>query len=976
MKLFSKIATVLAGFSLALGVGVATANVGSEFKEAKATTGSYTFAFSTIDDKTSATPTANDGSSALTASTLVNGTTYTFTADSVKHTVTYSMTGGSNIASVQTISNVYAGRNNSIKVAKGSADGQLDFTVVGEANLSIDSVAITAFGGDTSVKITVAEATAGTKTQNMKTSPDTYTYTYASAVKTVSITGGAGKTSSNKFAYIQQIVVNYTISDAETHSITTSTEGLTLTGDTSVIDGDVAEVTLVTEQKKTFTNLVVTGAGDEDDNWYLDENVVNILSVTDDVTINATIINAPITSIAVTGQKTSFDVSENFSFGGTVTGTYADYAPTHGTEVLDSDDYTVDSSAFQKGVAGTYNIVVSYPGAPSVNYQVTVSHADIYSKFSGALEEGNYVIVYNGKALKASISSSRFQYSEPAIVDNTITNPDESIVWKIEQYDSDYWTIYNEGVGKYAGGTSTKNQGALLAEVNDYAKWSASGDSTYEFENLGRSGGTDPNNKFLRENGTNGWACYASSTGGALTLYKLPDAGPDISNSRLTAGTVSASTGDTKWTLNGFQFEVLYSGDSEYTDVTSKTSFVVSQAVPEINADGHLDVTVTATYKTASKTSGTISATLTFVNLYSISRLYDISLNKGQTYSELVTFDGIYMGSTSNGLIVMNGEYGMLVYHGDATGYEIGETYLTVTGSLTNYNHLYEIADNSSLSVSVLTDANRKSHVATPSTYVVNGSESASTLYLANRKTSLSGQIVKIGSNTNPGDTATSGSNNSIYISVGGNQVILFLRSADATAEVAAKFVIGQNITVEGFTTYFESNSTATFEVLFTRVVEADASYHAANFAKDLLKLTKGVCNSSYDGVTDNGSALTSIWTTLAGADYWLKIQAAGESSTLVNGTADSSVAVPATDELIDAMSDTDAIAAALYRYDYCTAKYDLTNFMSRTLSVSFSNRVSILGSNNNVLLIVVISSITVASAIGLFFIIRRRKHN
>ena len=442
-----------------------------------------------------------------------------------------------------------------------------------------------------------------------------------------------------------------------------------------------------------------------------------------------------------------------------------------------------------------------------------------------------------------------------------------------------------------------------------------------------------------------------------------------ITNSRMTAGTVSASTGDEKWTLSGFLFEVSYDNGVNWETVNA--TYTVSLPVPTITADDTLDVTVTGTYGTASQTSGTIHATLTFVNLYSIARLYDIELALNGTQDN-VTFDGIYMGESGGGFIVMNGEYGMMVYGShDVSGYTVGETYLTVTGTLKNYNYLYEINNDSDLSFSVLTDATRKSHVEAPSTYVVTGAESSSTLYLANRKTSLSGTVYSIGGVTTAGTTATSGSNNTVLVTVGGNNVILYVKAAQATAEVAAKIVVGDPITVEGFTTYFKSNNVATFEVMFNEIIEADANYHAADFAKDLLKLTRTICAASDEG---NGSALTSVWTELAGADHWLKVEANGEESALINGTPSSSIVVPNTDAGIDAMSDADAIAAALYRYDWCTAKYHLTNFMGRELTVSFGSRVIINNNASYTAPIVAIVSVITLSAVAGFFMLRKRK--
>ncbi|MBP5643098.1 MAG: T9SS type A sorting domain-containing protein, partial [Bacteroidales bacterium] len=64
-------------------------------------------------------------------------------------------------------------------------------------------------------------------------------------------------------------------------------------------------------------------------------------------------------------------------------------------------------------------------------------------------------------------------------------------------------------------------QAQMLADgTDDKAQWTVTGNGTYEFENKARAAGSDPNNKWLRKNGTYGFACYATSTGDALSLYK------------------------------------------------------------------------------------------------------------------------------------------------------------------------------------------------------------------------------------------------------------------------------------------------------------------------------------------------------------------------------------------------------------------------------------------------------------------------
>lgn len=141
-----------------------------------------------------------------------------------------------------------------------------------------------------------------------------------------------------------------------------------------------------------------------------------------------------------------------------------------------------------------------------------------YSQYTGALTAGNYLVTYNNGAMKAYVSSNRLQYSDITVSGNVVTSPiDPSTVWAISQSGS-YWTLYNSSTGMYAGGSGSKNTGVLTASITDNTKWTVSGTSTYDFTNLGHS--NKDINATLRRNSTYGFACYATSTGGALTLYK------------------------------------------------------------------------------------------------------------------------------------------------------------------------------------------------------------------------------------------------------------------------------------------------------------------------------------------------------------------------------------------------------------------------------------------------------------------------
>jgi hypothetical protein len=162
---------------------------------------------------------------------------------------------------------------------------------------------------------------------------------------------------------------------------------------------------------------------------------------------------------------------------------------------------------------------------PSSNATLTFTTAPItapyYALYSGALTEGDYLIVYGNKAMNNTVESNRLQYETVTVNGTSIMTDDATIIWHIAP-SGDYWTIYNAAVNKYAAATGSRNQAQLLSEgTDDKALWTATGNTTYEFENKARAAATSyPGNKWLRNNGTNGFACYSDQTGGALSLYK------------------------------------------------------------------------------------------------------------------------------------------------------------------------------------------------------------------------------------------------------------------------------------------------------------------------------------------------------------------------------------------------------------------------------------------------------------------------
>lgn len=141
-----------------------------------------------------------------------------------------------------------------------------------------------------------------------------------------------------------------------------------------------------------------------------------------------------------------------------------------------------------------------------------------YVLYNGEITEGDYIIYYNGKAMNSTVTSNRLQYEEVTPVDGIISTSDTTIVWHISK-SGDYWNIYNESSNSYAASTGAKNKAQLLADGTDNKSlWEVTGTETYEFINKANT--TASVNANLRNNGNYGFACYADSTGGALSLYK------------------------------------------------------------------------------------------------------------------------------------------------------------------------------------------------------------------------------------------------------------------------------------------------------------------------------------------------------------------------------------------------------------------------------------------------------------------------
>lgn len=295
-----------------------------------------------------------------------------------------------------------------------------------------------------------------------------------------------------------------------------------------------------------------------------------------------------------------------------VTATYTTDAPGFGGEYPDLDNVVwlvvnpgtiaSDSKVVFAGETADYTFskevtlskALTFPESQLAVINLTLAEENCKKKVAGnayvlhedELIEGDYLVVYGGKAMKASVTSNRLAYSDVTVNNNTIANSDESIVWHISQ-SGDYWTIINENTNTYAASTSKKNEAQLLDKgSDDKSLWTVTKTAQASFEFVNKANSAAKINANLRNNGNYGFACYSSSTGGPLSLYRL-----------------SGPIDNTLPTLSVDQTSKVWAADA--TD-----AFVVKVAVN--SEGGDWNVTPTAldwASITVDKTAGTITVT-------------------------------------------------------------------------------------------------------------------------------------------------------------------------------------------------------------------------------------------------------------------------------------------------------------------------------------------------------------------------------
>ncbi len=284
-----------------------------------------------------------------------------------------------------------------------------------------------------------------------------------------------------------------------------------------------------------------------------------------------------------------------------------------------------------------------------------------YGLYNGAISEGNYIFKADGEYYYMNNTNNNGRLANvanennPEIVNNIITTDAETYVWQIAK-SGDYWTIKNLATQTYVVSTGSGNASLSDSPSNNTEKWTITYDETnevYTFANLGRSESTsEPTKCYLRNNNNNGWACYASGTGHAITLYKAGfTPAPALSSLEIT--------GELSQTEYFLGKSVKYEGLSvvgHYSNETSApiTDGIAWSATPASFTElGAQTVTITATVQTKTgEVSGNKDFDVTVVESHQIN--YGLVTNVNTLYDGATIILGAIYGTEEEPVYAVN----------------------------------------------------------------------------------------------------------------------------------------------------------------------------------------------------------------------------------------------------------------------------------------------------------------------------------
>ena len=419
---------------------------------------------------------------------------------------------------------------------------------------------------------------------------------------------------------------------------------------------------------------------------------------------------------------------------------------------------------------------------------VSPAWADDFELYSGSLTEGDYLIVYNGGAMNTTINNDRLQYQSVSVNNGKITTTESSLVWHIAK-SGDYWTLYNATAKKYAASTGAKNKAQMLESgTDDKSLWTITGTSPYEFVNKKNTANNVNSN--LRRNGDYGFACYATSTGGALSLYKKVESTP--SGPSITANEINiaydATNGSIGYSLSNAEGNVSASvttGDWLILD----TENITASAVP-FTCSANTATTPRSAQVTLSFTGAT-NKVVTVTQAGRPNVISDITAT-----STAYTVVGTVVATNNRGFVIGDGTGYVYTYLNATPSQSVGDK-VKISGTTGTYGQIIQFTNSATI-----TAETTSAYDGTPAATVINAVPDYSTGLHLSTYLQFEGELEESSSN--------------YYITVGSDQIQI---SYPTTAQASALSALdGKTVRVKGY--FSGNNSSGYFSVMMESVEE------------------------------------------------------------------------------------------------------------------------------------------------------------
>lgn len=761
-------------------------------------------------------------------------------------------------------------------------------------------------------------------------------------------------------------------------------------------NGSTSDVT----ESATFTGYNLSSAG----NQTVTVSYTN--GTTETTTYSITVTAVSVTSIEISGYKTTFKVGDTFSFGGTVTAHYNNGS---------SSDVTASASfsGYNMSTAGNQTVTVSY-GGQSTTYSINVSSSSgptdstQYSLINSTsdLEAGKSYIITNGtsgtvKAIAVTSNSNNRKTTSATVSDGKITRGSSIMSFTLGG-STDAWTFATdnyEGTDGYLASAASGN--------NNYLRViSTAGTATISFDSDAAVINIGPHSSrtLIRYNSSDLFACYSS---GQSPVYLWKEVAPKVLSS------ISLDTTNVQKTFTvGDTFN--YTGlvvTANYTDSTSATVAPTSVSSPDMSTTGNKTVTVSYTESAVTKSAN-----------------YSITVNSTPSISWTAPTIDVYSGATLNGTDVN----GWAVTYNDGAGHQTVLTYNQLTvklgGTTISIPHTWTAADDGktlTATYSSLTTSESSAVRVTQSVNAINATVTDTYDYTFESKQYSAAGSVDLGGHSWTMSGTDDGSPFFGYDATKGQQfgsgshpfsdVSLQSSAFSGTIDSITVYTSGAssiNATVQvsvGGTAYgsaqtiTNTNTAYTFDLggksgtisidwvnssskaIYVKEIVVVSSTGPTNIAnseshKDAqrvaVKFAKAF-NAAMDETENCTTGLSTAWSACSSAYNTFKTEAAALGET--EEAYAKSLIKYATAQYSDDSGEA-CIERMMKTYEVCVNKHGQTAFMSDLISVSRApntNPIAIMGNstNANSIALVIIISVISLTAIGGYFYLRKKKH-